>query len=122
MTDILVVDDSTSMRQMVTYALTTAGHSVVQAPDGAAALKIADDHSDGFDLVITDINMPIMDGISLIRELRKLPSYYYRPILVLSTESTAEKKTQGKEAGATGWIVKPFDPEQLLGVVNKVLP
>jgi two-component system chemotaxis response regulator CheY len=110
------------MREMVSYTLRSAGHSVVSAPDGAEALKIAEDGSEAFDLVITDINMPVMDGLTLIRELRNLEQYHYRPILVLSTESTAEKKSAGKSAGATGWIVKPFDPDQLLGVVGKVLP
>lgn len=122
MPHILVVDDSSSMREMVSYTLRSAGHSVVAAPDGAEALKIAGDDSQQFDLVITDINMPVMDGLTLIRELRGLQSYTYRPILVLSTESSADTKSAGKSAGATGWIVKPFDPDQLLGVVGKVLP
>ncbi len=122
MPHILVVDDSSSMREMVTYTLKSAGHSVKSAPDGAEALKIAGDDAEDFDLVITDINMPVMDGITLIKELRNLKRYTYRPILVLSTESSAETKSAGKTAGATGWIVKPFDPDQLLGVVGKVLP
>ena len=122
MPNILVVDDSSSMREMVTYTLKTAGHSVRSAPDGAEALKMAEDDGEQFDLVITDINMPVMDGLTLIRELRSLKNYTYRPILVLSTESSAATKSAGKSAGATGWIVKPFDPDQLLGVVGKVLP
>jgi two-component system, chemotaxis family, chemotaxis protein CheY len=122
MSHILVVDDSSSMREMVSFTLKRAGHSVVSAPDGAEALKIAEEPSAEFDLVITDINMPVMDGFTLIRELRARKKYFYRPILVLSTESTPEKKSAGKSAGATGWIVKPFDPDQLLGVVGKVLP
>lgn len=122
MSHILIVDDSSSMREMVSYTLRSAGHSVVAAPDGAEALKIAGDEEQPFDLVITDINMPVMDGLTLIKELRGLKSYSYRPILVLSTESSAETKIAGKSAGATGWIVKPFDPDQLLGVVGKVLP
>jgi len=122
MPHILVVDDSSSMREMVTYTLKSAGHSVMSAPDGAEALKIAEADAGQFDLVITDINMPVMDGLTLIRELRGLKQYSYRPILVLSTESSAETKSAGKAAGATGWIVKPFDPDQLLGVVGKVLP
>ncbi len=122
MSHILVVDDSSSMREMVSYTLKTAGHSVTAAPDGAEALRIAGDEAEPFDLVITDINMPVMDGLTLIRELRSLKSYHYRPILVLSTESSQETKTAGKSAGATGWIVKPFDPDQLLGVVGRVLP
>ncbi|MFW6093662.1 MAG: response regulator [Pseudomonadota bacterium] len=122
MPNILVVDDSSSMREMVSYTLESAGHGVVCAADGAQALEIAADRPEAFDLVITDINMPVMDGLTLIRELRTLKSYQYRPILVLSTESSQETKTAGKAAGATGWIVKPFDPDQLLGVVGKVLP
>jgi len=122
MPHILVVDDSSSMREMVTYTLKSAGHSVMSAPDGAEALKIAEEDAEQFDLVITDINMPVMDGLTLIKELRGLKKYSYRPILVLSTESSAETKSAGKAAGATGWIVKPFDPDQLLGVVGKVLP
>lgn len=122
MSHILVVDDSSSMREMVSYTLKSAGHSVTAAQDGAEALKIAGGESAVFDLVITDINMPVMDGLSLIKELRGLQKYLYRPILVLSTESSQETKSAGKSAGATGWIVKPFDPDQLLGVVGKVLP
>lgn len=121
MSHILVVDDSSSMREMVTYTLRTAGYSVMAAPDGAEALKIAEDESDPFDLVITDINMPVMDGLTLIKELRSSRRYQYRPILVLSTEGSKETKSKGKSAGATGWIVKPFDPDQLLGLVGKVL-
>lgn len=122
MPHILVVDDSSSMREMVSYTLQSAGHSVTAAQDGAEALKIAGGESEQFDLVITDINMPVMDGLTLIKELRGLQKYLYRPILVLSTESSQETKSAGKSAGATGWIVKPFDPDQLLGVVGKVLP
>lgn len=122
MPHILVVDDSSSMREMVSYTLKSAGHRVTAAQDGAEALKIAGAETEQFDLVITDINMPVMDGLTLIRELRGLKPYLYRPILVLSTESSAETKSAGKSAGATGWIVKPFDPDQLLGVVGKVLP
>lgn len=122
MPHILVVDDSSSMREMVTYTLRSAGHSVMSAPDGAEALKLAEAEDDQFDLVITDINMPVMDGLTLIKELRSLKRYSYRPILVLSTEASQETKSAGKSAGATGWIVKPFDPDQLLGVVGKVLP
>jgi len=122
MPQVLIVDDSSSMRQMVSYTLSSAGHDVVSASDGVEALRIAEDQHEQFDLVITDINMPEMDGITLIERLRSLPKYHFRPILVLSTESTPERKSQGKAAGATGWIVKPFDPDELLGVVQKVLP
>ncbi len=116
---ILAVDDSASMRQMVSFTLKGAGYDVVEAADGVEALSIAKSRS--VNLVITDVNMPNMDGISLIRELRSLPSYKFTPLLMLTTESSADKKQQGKAAGATGWIVKPFNPEQLLNTVKKVL-
>jgi two-component system chemotaxis response regulator CheY len=116
---ILAVDDSASMRQMVNFTLKGAGYEVVQAADGIEALEYARGHS--VDLVLTDVNMPRMDGISLVRELRTLPSYRYTPMLVLTTESSQEKKSQGKQAGATGWIVKPFNPEQLLATIARVL-
>jgi two-component system, chemotaxis family, chemotaxis protein CheY len=116
---ILAVDDSASMRQMVSFTLKGAGYDVVEAADGVEALNIAKSRS--VNLVITDVNMPNMDGISLIRELRALPSYKFTPLLMLTTESSADKKQQGKAAGATGWIVKPFNPEQLLNTVKKVL-
>ena len=116
---ILVVDDSASMRQMVAFALSSAGFSVDEAEDGQVALGRAQGQK--FNAVVTDVNMPNMDGISLIRELRALPTYKFTPILTLTTESTTEKKMEGKDAGATGWIVKPFNPEKLLATVNKVL-
>ena len=119
MASILAVDDSTSMRQMVSFTLKGAGYEVVEAADGVEALDIAKNRS--FNLVITDVNMPNMDGIALIGELRNLPDYKFTPLLMLTTESSAEKKQQGKAAGATGWIVKPFNPEQLLNTVKKVL-
>jgi two-component system chemotaxis response regulator CheY len=116
---ILTVDDSASMRQMVTFTLKSAGYEVVEATDGQAALEIAKARK--VDLVLTDINMPRMDGITLTRALRALPHYKYTPILTLTTESAPEKKQEGKMAGATGWVVKPFNPEQLLAVVKRVL-
>lgn len=116
---ILAVDDSASMRQMVSFTLKGAGYDVVEAVDGVEALNIAKGRS--VNLVITDVNMPNMDGISLIKELRALPAYKFTPLLMLTTESGAEKKQAGKAAGATGWIVKPFNPEQLLNTVKKVL-
>ena len=119
MASILAVDDSTSMRQMVSFTLKGAGYEVVEAADGVEALNIA--KTRGFDMVITDVNMPNMDGITLIGELRGLASYKFTPLLMLTTESSPEKKQQGKAAGATGWIVKPFNPEQLLNTVKKVL-
>jgi two-component system chemotaxis response regulator CheY len=116
---ILAVDDSASMRQMVNFTLKGAGYEVVQAVDGVEALEYARLHS--VDLVLTDVNMPRMDGITLVKELRALPSYRYTPMLVLTTESSQDKKLQGKQAGATGWIVKPFNPDQLLATIARVL-
>lgn len=117
--NLLIVDDSTSMRQMVAFALSGGGYNVKEAEDGVAALEVA--KTQKFDAVITDVNMPRMDGIELIRQLRALPSYKFTPLLMLTTESGADKKSEGKAAGATGWLVKPFDPEQLLATVRKVL-
>jgi two-component system chemotaxis response regulator CheY len=116
---ILAVDDSASMRQMVNFTLKGAGYEVVQAVDGVEALEYARLHS--VDLVLTDVNMPRMDGITLVKELRSLPTYKYTPMLVLTTESSQDKKMQGKQAGATGWIVKPFNPDQLLATIARVL-
>ena len=116
---ILAVDDSASMRQMVNFTLKGAGYEVVQAIDGVEALEYARLHS--VDLVLTDVNMPRMDGITLVKELRALPTYRYTPMLVLTTESSQDKKMQGKQAGATGWIVKPFNPDQLLATIARVL-
>ena len=119
MASILAVDDSASMRQMVSFTLKSAGHNVTEAEDGQVALNIAKTTS--FDLVITDVNMPNMDGIALIAELRKLPRFKFTPLLMLTTESSSDKKMAGKNAGATGWIVKPFNPDQLLAVIKKAL-
>lgn len=119
MATILAVDDSASMRQMVTFTLKGAGHDVVEACDGQEALDKAKGQQ--FDLVISDVNMPIMDGITLIKELRALSEYKFTPLLMLTTESGDDKKAQGKTAGATGWIVKPFNPDQLLATIKKVL-
>jgi two-component system chemotaxis response regulator CheY len=116
---ILAVDDSPSMRQMVKATLSSAGYHVEQAEDGMQALQLAG--RERFDLVITDVNMPNMDGIALVRELRGTQNYKFVPLLILTTESTAERKQQGKSAGATGWLVKPFNPERLLATVAKVL-
>jgi two-component system chemotaxis response regulator CheY len=115
----LVVDDSTSMRQMVAFTLQQAGFSVIEGSDGKDALGKVNGKS--VNLVVTDLNMPVMDGISLIKELRKLPSFKFTPILMLTTESQDAKKQEGKSAGATGWLVKPFNPDQLLQVVAKVV-
>lgn len=116
---VLVVDDSTSMRQMVSFTMKEAGFEVIEGSNGQEALT----HVQGkpINLVITDLNMPVMDGMTLIRQLRAKPEYKFTPILMLTTESQESKKQEGKAAGATGWIVKPFNPEQLLQVVAKVV-
>jgi two-component system chemotaxis response regulator CheY len=119
MASILVVDDSTTMRQMVAFTLSSAGHEVTEAPDGNQALTKA--KTKKFDLVITDVNMPGMNGIDLVQSLRALPECKFIPILVLTTEAGAELKQKGKSVGATGWIVKPFNPEVLLETLKKVL-
>ena len=119
MATIMTVDDTASMRQMISFTLSSVGYDVIQASDGAEALKLAKDRK--VDLVIADVNMPNMDGISLVKSLRTLDTYKFTPILMLTTESQADKRDQGKVAGATGWIVKPFNPEQLVNVVRKVL-
>jgi two-component system chemotaxis response regulator CheY len=107
------------MRQMVIFTLKSAGHVVTEASDGQQALGLA--KSNKYDLVLSDVNMPNMDGITLTRELRALPNFKFTPILMLTTEAGLEKKTEGKAAGATGWIVKPFNPEQLLATIKKVI-
>ncbi len=119
MATILTVDDTASMRQMISFTLNSVGHEVLQAADGKEALKLLQGKK--VDLVIADINMPNMDGIALVKSLREQADYKFIPILVLTTESRESKRQQGKVAGATGWIVKPFNPEQLLTVVKKVL-
>lgn len=116
---ILVVDDSVSIRQMVSFTLKTAGYDPDEAPDGQAALNKA--KATHYDMVFTDQNMPIMDGLTLIRSLRAMSNYARTPILMLTTEAGDEMKNKGREAGATGWLVKPFDPQKLLAVVTKVL-
>ncbi|MSQ69134.1 MAG: response regulator [Gammaproteobacteria bacterium] len=119
MPSILAVDDSASMRQMVSFTLKGAGYDVIEAIDGQDALGKA--RTKQADVVLTDLNMPNMDGIQLIRELRKLPQYKFTPMLLLTTESAGDIKTEGKAAGATGWLVKPFNPDQLLATLKKVL-
>ena len=119
MKKILTVDDSPSVRQMVKLTLSNAGYEVSEADNGAEGLKKA--QSSPVDMVVTDLNMPVMNGLGLIRELRKLPAYRGVPILFLTTESDPEMKKQAKAAGATGWITKPFQQDQLVAVVKKVL-
>ena len=116
---ILTVDDSASVRQMVSFTLRKAAYEVVEAVDGKDGLaKVS---SGKFDLIVTDLNMPNVDGIQMITSVRKLPGYTFIPILMLTTESQAEKKDAGRKAGATGWIVKPFNADQLIAVVQKLV-
>ncbi|GJL69779.1 MAG: response regulator [Nitrospirales bacterium] len=118
---VLVVDDSVSMRQMVSFTLTGAGYEVVEAGDGKEAVDKLNGGAKP-NLVITDLNMPNMDGIALIKAVRGMPSHKFTPILMLTTESSEDKKKEGQNAGATGWVVKPFNPEQMLATIKKVLP
>ena len=119
MHSILAVDDSASMRQMVSFTLKNAGYNVVEAVDGQDALEKANTRD--FDLVLTDQNMPRMDGLGLTRKLRANPKFKSTPILILTTESSDEMKQAGRGAGATGWLVKPFDPVKLDEVIRKVV-
>jgi two-component system chemotaxis response regulator CheY len=116
---ILVVDDTRSMRKMVAAVLTGAGYEVAEAGDGAEALEQAKLRQ--YDLVVTDHNMPVMDGVTLVRELRRLPSYDNVALIVLSTEVDPALKQRGREAGATGWMAKPFDPQRMLDIVGKFI-
>ena len=116
---IMTVDDSATIRQMVALTLRDAGFEVVQAVDGRDALERLAKES--VDMLITDLNMPNLDGVGLIRAVRQDPANRFIPIIMLTTESADSKKQEGKAAGASGWIVKPFKPEQLLGVVKMVL-
>ena len=116
---ILFIDDSASIRQMVAFTLKTDGYTVIEAADGVDGLAKAKAHD--IDLVLTDQNMPNMDGFTLVKTLRGLPKFVSTPILMLTTEYTDAKKMQGKEAGATGWLVKPFEPHKLLDVVKKLI-
>lgn len=119
MTKVLVVDDSNSIRDMVSFTLKSAGYETVEAKDGQDGLSKA--QSGGFDLVISDVNMPIMDGITLCQELRKIATFKFTPILMLTTESSGDMKQRGKAAGATGWLIKPFNPEKLLATIKRVV-
>ena len=116
---ILVVDDTRSMRKMVAAVLTGAGYEVAQAGDGLEALELARNRV--FDLVVTDHNMPRMDGVTLVSELRQLPAYDAVALIVLSTEVDPVLKQKGREAGATGWMAKPFDPQRMLDIVGKFI-
>jgi two-component system chemotaxis response regulator CheY len=115
---IMTVDDSKTMREMVSFTLKSAGYEMLEAEDGAVALNRL--KGETVDMVITDLNMPNMDGMTLIRNLRTLPNYKFTPILMLTTEGDGGKKEEGKNAGASGWIVKPFNPEKLVQVVQRL--
>ena len=117
---VITVDDSMSIRETVKMILTSAGYEVYSAEDGVAGLRLAEQRK--ADFIITDLNMPNMDGITLIARLRALPQYKFTPIVMLTTESQDDKKVAGKKAGATGWVVKPFDPARLIAVANMVCP
>ncbi|VUZ25136.1 Chemotaxis protein CheY [uncultured Comamonas sp.] len=116
---ILTVDDSPSMRKMVSFTLTGAGYKVVEAVDGVDALEKAEEHQ--IALVLADQNMPRLDGIGLTKRLRENPRFKLTPILILTTESSDQMKQAGRAAGATGWLVKPFDPNRLIEVIQKVI-
>ncbi|MEW6739358.1 MAG: response regulator [Nitrospirota bacterium] len=114
---VLIVDDSASMRQLVSFALRDAGYDVIDAMNGKDALSKL--NGGKIDMVVTDLNMPEMDGIEFIKHVRNNPGYKFTPIVMLTTESQESKKQEGKQAGASGWIVKPFTPEQLIDIVKK---
>ncbi len=116
---ILTVDDSASVRQMIRFTLEDAGYSVIEATDGRDAITKLE--SNPVNLVFTDLNMPFVDGIQLIKHIRSSSVNKFIPIIMITTESQNDKKMQGKQAGATGWIVKPFRPEQLVDVTKKIL-
>lgn len=116
---ILIVDDSASIRQMLEFTLKRASFDVDAAAEPNSALTLADRNN--YDLVITDVNMPGMDGYAFVEQMRKKSSYRFTPILMLTTESSVEQKTKGKQVGATGWLVKPFNPDQLVATIEKVL-
>ncbi len=117
---ILAIDDSRTMRDMVSHALTSAGFTVLTAEDGKVGLSVLE--ANKVDVVITDLNMPELDGFGVIEGIRANPKYKYMPVLMLTTESDQAKKERGKAMGATGWIVKPFNPEKLVQIINKVCP
>lgn len=119
---ILSVDDSRTMREMVAMTLRKAGFEVILAEDGVNAIEVLEANNNDVDVIITDLNMPNMDGLQLVRELRAKPEFKGTPILFLTTRNSDADKAQGRAAGATGWIAKPFDPQKLVQVVNKVCP
>lgn len=119
MKSILIVEDSASMRQMISLTLKSAEFEVTEAKDGVEAIKAAE--SKQFDLILTDINMPNKNGVELTKELRSKTEYQFTPILLLTSESSSDKKREGRLAGATGWIIKPYNPDSLVRTINKIL-
>jgi len=117
----LIVDDSASMRSLVRDTLVAVGFSTVEADNGQVALEKAA-QAGKFDLVVTDLNMPVLDGISFVQKLRTMAAFKFTPVLLLTTETRTDQKDKAKAAGATGWLTKPFDPSKLRAVVQKVLP
>jgi len=117
---IMTVDDALTLRKVISFTLKGAGYDVVEAHDGVAALGALKNRS--VDAIISDVNMPNMDGLELTRQVRQLPAFHRTPIILLTTESDPEMKNRGRAAGATGWIVKPFQPDQLLAVMSRILP
>lgn len=116
---VLIVDDSASLRQVVNIALTSAGYEVIEACDGKDALSKLDGRK--IHLVISDVNMPNLDGISLVKEIKKLPTYKFTPVIMLTTDSSDGKKQEGQAAGAKAWVVKPFQPAQMLTAVSRLI-
>jgi two-component system chemotaxis response regulator CheY len=116
---VLTVDDSRTILAMLHHTLSNAGFEVLQAEDGQQGLDVL--KREKVDIVITDINMPVMDGIQFIRQIRSSGTHNSLPILILTTETSQDKRDQGRAAGGTGWIVKPFDPEKLIQVIHKVV-
>jgi two-component system chemotaxis response regulator CheY len=117
---VMVVDDSASLRQMVSTTLKAAGYETIEAGDGREALDKL--NGDKISLIISDVNMPNMDGITFLKEVKKLPAYKFTPVIMLTTESQEAKKEEGKQAGAKAWVVKPFKPDQMLQAVKKLAP
>jgi two-component system chemotaxis response regulator CheY len=118
--EILIVDDSESIRELVSGALESAGFIVYKAINGVDALDKLK-HINKVDLILSDLNMPVMDGLMLVKEVRQLEKFKYLPILILTTETEAQKRLLAKDAGATGWLVKPFEKDKLIKVINKVI-
>ncbi|MDH5599314.1 MAG: response regulator [Cyclobacteriaceae bacterium] len=119
--NILIVDDSESIRELVGSTLEDAGYSVTRGVNGQDGLEQLEGIKEGVNLIITDLNMPVMDGIQLVKEVRKMEKHKFLPIIILTTETQILKKNEAKEVGATGWIVKPFEKDRLLAVVKKVI-